>query len=145
MRAISTQLRGMSYATRVKAGALALLALTALGTNLVYLRSHRRFDLDRLGRDDVSAKEKRLASLKQALPARGVVGYVSDYPDEIEATGHYYLAQYTLAPLVVVRGSDHPLVVGNFGAPVPAAPPAAGLVLIKDFGDGVVLFGREGR
>ena len=134
----------IDYQTRVKAGALALLALTALLTNLAYLRDNVRTVPQTAGRDEVAEYERRFAELKEALPRRGVVGYVSDEADASEEAKKYYLTQYALAPLVVVRGADRPLVVGNFAAGGTPAP-AAGLALVKDYGDGVVLFGREAR
>jgi hypothetical protein len=73
------------------------------------------------------------------LPARGVVGYVSD---DLEAAREYFLTQYTLAPLVVDRAVGHPLVVGNFFDPATAPAVAARqqLRLVHDVGEGVMLF-----
>ncbi|MGE5056012.1 MAG: hypothetical protein ACM3WP_17775 [Acidobacteriota bacterium] len=82
---------------------------------------------------------QRFAALREALPQRGVIGYIGQSQDSV---GHYYLAQYALAPLVVDFSSDHRIVVGNF----PSAPPQnlpANLKLIRDFGDGVLLLANE--
>ena len=144
MRGVTTQLRGMSYATRVKLGALALLGLTALLTNLSYLRESRWGTPSSPSPSKFAAYERRFDELRKALPGRGVVGYVSDETDEFEKTENYYLTQYVLAPLVVVRGADRPWVVGNFGhGGQSAAAAGARLTPVKDFGDGVVLFGQE--
>jgi len=88
--------------------------------------------------------DERFAGIKAALPQRGVVGYVGDSPGTF---ADYYLTQYALAPLVVDYSADHPLVVGNFpkGAQDAARRTVArNLELIRDFGDGVLLFANKG-
>jgi len=88
--------------------------------------------------------DQRFAAIRNVLPQRGVVGYVGD--PGTAALGDYYLAQYALTPLVVDRSSDHPLVVGNFRNTEPPSEPPEGLHLVKDFGDGVLLFaGKDDR
>lgn len=91
--------------------------------------------------DDVEGRsDLRFAKLKAALPQRGVIGYVGDGGES--GVPAYYLAQYALAPLVLDRSPDHLFVVGNF----PSGPPASSLGklrLVKDFGDGVLLFAGE--
>jgi len=82
----------------------------------------------------------RFAVLKTALPQQGVVGYIGESGNA--ALGQYYLAQYALAPLVVDRSTNHSLVIGNFPMAQPALPPE--LHLVKDFGNGVLLFANEG-
>jgi hypothetical protein len=84
--------------------------------------------------------DARFTTLKSALPKYGVVGYVG--APGAAAQGDYYLAQYALAPLVVDHSPDHRLVIGNFppGA-APTLPP--NLQLIKNFGDGVLLFSSK--
>jgi len=82
---------------------------------------------------------QRFAALREALPQRGVIGYIGQSKDSV---GHYYLAQYALAPLVVDSSPNHPLVVGNF----PTTPPPnlpANLKLLRDFGNGVLLLTNE--
>jgi hypothetical protein len=108
----------------------------------------------RSGQDEISTYERRFDELRRALPARGVVGYLGapeptgPSPAEADAAAllhfrRYLLAQYSLAPLLLVEDSEAELVVGNFHAgAVPPAP--AGFRLVRDFGDGVVLFRRTG-
>ena len=87
--------------------------------------------------------DQRFSSLKAALPARGVVGYVGE--PGTSALADYYLAQYALAPLVVDHSSNHSLVIGNFPAsPLPGVP-SEDLQLVIDFGDGVLLFAAKGN
>jgi len=91
--------------------------------------------------DDVARRsDLRFTELKAALPQRGVIGYVGDAGQA--GIAPYYLAQYALAPLVLDRSPNHPLVVGNFPSNAPAVP-FAKLRVVKDFGDGVLLFAGE--
>jgi hypothetical protein len=91
--------------------------------------------------DEVSAYEARYAELRSMLPRYGVVGYVSDRADVVEA---YYLAQYALSPVVVAHSADDDLVVGNFFDPSMAATilTSGHLEVVKDFGDGLMLLRR---
>lgn len=96
----------------------------------------------RFGEDTAENERRsgqRFAALREALPQRGVIGYIGQSQDSV---GHYYLAQYALAPLVVDFSSDHRIVVGNF----PSTPPQnlpANLKLMRDFGNGVLLLANE--
>lgn len=95
---------------------------------------------EHLHADDVAQRsDQRFAGLRASLPQQGIIGYVGD-PGDLPA---YYLAQYALAPLVVDRSSDHPLVVGNFADSQTANLPSAHLELVKDFGHGVLLFANK--
>ena len=93
--------------------------------------------------DEVAQRsDVRFARLKTALPQRGVIGYVGEAGEA--GVPAYYLAQYALAPLVLDRSPNHPFVVGNFPSTVPT-PSIEKLRLVKDFGDGVLLFSAEDR
>ena len=127
----------IGYATRVKLGVLLLLVLTALLNNLFFVRLTRSASSP-FGQDYVSPADERFAQLKNDLPARGVVGYISDETDVNERTKKYYLAQYALAPLIVVNNTDQTLVIGDFNKEESAV--SGNLVLLKRFGNGVVLF-----
>ncbi len=81
--------------------------------------------------------DQRFSALRSSLPPQGIVGYIGD-PGNL---ADYYLAQYALAPLVVDRSPNHPLVVGNFPSSLHPAP--HNLQLIKDFGNGVLLFAHK--
>ena len=87
--------------------------------------------------------DRRFAALKAALPERGVVGYVGESGADAVVLADYYLTQYALAPLVVDRSPNHPVVVGNFPSGPPAQPPQENLRLVKDFGNGVLLFATK--
>ena len=97
----------------------------------------------RLHTDDIAqGSDQRFSALKAALPPRGVVGYIGASGNA--AAVDYYLTQYALVPLVVDRSPNHPLVIGNF----PNSPPLTSVLsdhlqLVKDFGDGVLLFANR--
>jgi hypothetical protein len=85
--------------------------------------------------------DQRFAAIKALLPARGVVGYIGE--PGAAAMGDYYAAQYALSPLVVEHSTNRPLVVGNFPSATRRASfgsESNGLQLVRDFGDGVLLF-----
>jgi hypothetical protein len=104
--------------------------------------------------DEISAYERRFAELRAMLPARGVVGYLGTpapagtTPREANAAAllrfrRRLLAQYTLAPVLLNESTEPEFVVGNF-EPGAALTVPAGLRLVRDFGDGLVLFRRSG-
>jgi len=130
------------FQTRVKVGALSLLVLTALLNNLSNFAAVVRHPPQPNMEDEVARHERRLEELRGILPRRGVVGYVTDATDPNEETKRYYMTQYALAPLVVVRGAGHGLVVGDFKNP---SPEVEGLAVRRDFGGGLLLLGGEGR
>lgn len=91
----------------------------------------------------------RFGEIRTALPPRGVVGYIAEPRGrEILHGGDYYrkfhLAQYALAPLIMVDSPDRDLVIGNFSAGA-SAPRLPGFSLIRDYGNGVMLFKRGGE
>jgi hypothetical protein len=87
--------------------------------------------------------ERRFVGLVGALEAGEVVGYVADEPEGAAMNRPYYLAQYVLAPCVLVEEDQRPLVLVD-GRPERAVrPPMAGGRLLRDGGNGVRLFGRE--
>jgi hypothetical protein len=97
----------------------------------------------RLQPDDIAKRsDQRFAALRAALPPRGVVGYVGASGNA--AVPDYYLTQYALVPLVVDHSPNHPLVIANFpNSPPPTSPPSEHLQLVKDFGNGVLLFANR--
>jgi hypothetical protein len=88
----------------------------------------------------VSQYEKRFAPLRRVLPDHGVIGYLG--ADSKYWVPNYYATQYVLAPLVVDNSPEHDLVVGNFDAGSEPAWPS-NLVLMHDFGNGVVLLAKR--
>ncbi|HEX7313132.1 MAG TPA: hypothetical protein VF297_04400 [Pyrinomonadaceae bacterium] len=98
--------------------------------------------------DRITLHETRLAELRKRLPARGVVGYVSDDfggAETPQSWRRFATTQYSLAPLILERTTTHELVVGVFDDPASARAVAAGgdLLPVEEFGEGVVLFKKK--
>jgi len=91
--------------------------------------------------DIARRSDQRFSALKAALPERGVVGYIGE--PGIPALADYYLAQYSLAPLVIDHSPNHPLVIGNFPDSSSKNALPNDLKLVKDFGDGILLFANQ--
>jgi hypothetical protein len=95
-----------------------------------------------------AARYQEVASM---LPATGIIGYVSDVPAGQTLSAVLYSgAQYTLAPRLV---TDQPVtpapewVIGSFSKPldVERFGTKRGLTLVKDFGNGIVLYRNQAR
>jgi|WetSurMetagenome_2_1015567.scaffolds.fasta_scaffold14084_3 hypothetical protein len=138
-----------------KAGITLLVVLTGYAIlNLLWQGIRSYPDLP--ATDPVTIHETRIAQLLPLLPASDAVGYVTTVGNDrifaaeksftnVEFLAQYVLTQYTLAPRIVRNSPDLPLVVGNF---IDGPPPAGfleknGLVPLKDFGDGLILYRRE--
>jgi len=95
-------------------------------------------------RKDISEYEKKYEKLREVLPVNGVVGYISDDQKD-ENAGRYYIAQYALAPIIVTRSLDHKIIIGNFRTSSPKSEICEkyGLVTVKDFGNGLIIFSRD--
>ena len=120
---------------RITIASLALIVVCLLST--AGLVAHAPTPAD-VGRDNVARRsDQRFAGIRKSLPQRGIIGYVGESGDS--ALVDYYLARYALAPLVIDRSPNHPLVAGNFPTS-PPKPPPGDLELLEDFGNGVLLF-----
>jgi hypothetical protein len=142
---------------RIKAGWLLLILLTGYAVLSLLMQSIGIYT-DLPDKDPVTIHEARIAQIKGSLPASGEVGYVTTVENEqifayeramknVEYLAQYALTQYTLAPLIVRNSPELPLVVGNFldGPPAPGFLEKNGLIPIKDFGDGLILYRRDVR
>jgi hypothetical protein len=119
---------------RLPIAVLGLLAICLLSTGLSVCRVSKP-ESAFLSKNGFS---ELLKDMRPSLPTRGVVGYIdggNGAPAELQ---DYYLAQYALAPLVVARSSQEPVVIGNFSRT--NAKPPDDLVKIVDLGHGVGLF-----
>ena len=122
-----------------------LLILFALLSNLHWLLQ-AAFDPDFPRSDRISQYERRFEGLKKILPPHGVVGYLTHRQAQDmrfdAGTAEFYLTQYALAPLIVIYSSEREFVIGNFGASRvdPEIFKDRDLTLIRDFGNGVMLF-----
>jgi hypothetical protein len=133
--------------------AIALVLLYAAATTLARARAiYHAFRSP--ATDEITRYEQRMLALRDALPHQGIVGYVSDPPladtssaraaadlhDHFKA---YILAQYVLAPRVVVVDTAREWVVGNYRDDR-TAPPLPGYHIVRKFGRGLVLYRRIG-
>lgn len=136
--------------TRVLIGGAIALALTlgaAFDSSLASQQMSRaRADVYR-----VTAQAERLQPILETIGTAKRIGYVSEVPrTEVAGAAAFGAAQYFLAPrLVVVHGVASPgdWVLGNFMKPqnYAAFGEANGLMLVQDFGNGVVLYRKEAR
>ena len=90
--------------------AIALLVLTCAASSLLYMRSTAGMER---GSEALQGWEDRLAPARAALPVkRGLVGYLSEWDVPGAEYGvwdqesEYLLAQYALAPLILVKGGS---------------------------------------
>jgi hypothetical protein len=142
--------RARSWAvTRVVAGVLLVLLYVGASSGR-WLRRTEAWP-SAAAQDEISAYDHRFDGVKSLLPSRGVVGYVSDplspeaaaQPGDTTALRHfrrYLLAQYALAPRLLVESTRPEFVIGNFARDIPPSDP--GLQVVRDFGNGVVLYRR---
>jgi hypothetical protein len=127
------------YPQRVRAGT-ALLTLIAVFSCLNALR------LDRWGEPrDEQKYEDRAQGLRRDLPSHGPVGYIGDeVPTGADQNLHFhpfFHMQYAVAPVLLVDSPRYALVVGDFRQPVNHDRIAKlNLILVKDYGNGVMLF-----
>jgi hypothetical protein len=93
----------------------------------------------------------RFQDLMAALPPAAIAGYVSDVSGaETLGSTLYFSAQYTLAPRLITDQRINPpaeWVVGNFSKPLDVVQfgKQRGLSLVKDFGNGAVLYRNQAR
>jgi hypothetical protein len=99
----------------------------------------------------IGDQQARFQDLVSALPATGIIGYVSDVPDAQTLSAVLYSGlQYTLAPRLVTNQRLVPpaeWVIGDFSKPLDVIEfgKQHGLALVKDFGNGAVLYRNEAR
>jgi hypothetical protein len=110
--------------------------------------------------DGISKLEKRYQDLKELLPSYGTIGYTADFPiaildiDDVVAydrvKAEYRTLQYILAPVVLKpvtpeTGRDLHFVIKNSRLSVAnqLVFHDRAFVLLKDFGDGISVYGRR--
>ena len=150
-------LRNLFRQYRTRAGLILLLAVTVYANlNLLFNRVQLYPELKQT--DPITIHEGRIEQIKKILPPTPVLGYVTTIENEklflnersfrdVELLAQYYLTQYTLAPILVYNSPNFPLVIGNF-IDGPASPEwirEKGLAPLHDFGDGLILYRKEGR
>jgi hypothetical protein len=137
-----------AYPFRVTAGVflIALLGAAAALETVQFVRQYNRGFRDPY---QITKQEARFAAVKAALPPDQEIGYVSDKAQgDPQGGAMFFGAQYVLAPKILVREpgtKQHRYVLGNFTSKSDFAEVArlAGMSLVIDAGEGVVLFKRE--
>ena len=86
--------------------------------------------------------EERFAAVRQDLPAHAPVNFVSDQ-QQIE-NGDFLYVRYALVPARMVKGQNpaHELLVVQY-LNTPGIPSFKGYQLLKNYGNGVMLFKRS--
>lgn len=92
--------------------------------------------------------DERFRELKNALPKRGTIGYLTsvkegDLKYDVRAIGRYYQTQYSLVPIVVDSSPSYSLVVGDFDtntAKIEDWIPKE--MTVNDYGNGAFLLKR---
>jgi len=125
-------------------GALALLVGVALLADVAKLMELSETAPEHVG--EMAQRDQRFEPLRVTLPKRTILGYVSDAGSEADLEKRLMLAQFSLAPTLLVPGAEQVPILGDF-----ANPNSIGhgfdlkLIVLRDFGDGVVLLGRGDR
>ena len=136
----------MSSKGRILAGisvVVVLAALASLNSYQISAQAARAYP-DPYG---VVSAEQRFAGALEMLPPKDVIGYISDLPlTETAGSTAFVAAQYVIAPraLVLADRQKTEWAVGNFGRPgdFAARGTEAGFALVRDFGNGVVVYRR---
>lgn len=124
--------------------ALALLVGVALLADLAKLVELWDAPPQNLG--EMAQRDQRFERLRRALPERTILGYVSDAATEADLEKRLMLAQFSLAPTLLLLGADPVQILGDFSDPDSIRMGRdLKLTVLHDFGDGVVLFGRADR
>ena len=130
--------------------AILLLLLYSAVTDAWWL--YRTFHITRSlpAADEVTAYESRFRELKAWLPQRGVVGYfdgVESGSRTIDDSKRFFLAQYAVAPTLVVREPERypELVIGNLRPGLDSVRVPPELQLVRDFGNGLLLMKQRSR
>ena len=94
-----------------------------------------------LPRDDpMSAFERHVAPLREALRAERSVGYLPPSSPGVDRVAHLYSIRYALAPLRVLNRANLPLVIADGVADPRLLPPE--FRVRRDFGSGLLLLER---
>ena len=107
--------------------------------------------------DRVTAWEERFNEIKKNLPSEGIIGYATYFSPELKLTTkfdetaidvqtmrEYYMTQYTLTPHIIDTSLKHDFVITASREGVPMViQNRAEWLLIKDYGDGLVLYKHQ--
>lgn len=134
-----------------------LLLIGLLVLNLPSLA--REFRVFRTQKDLVTATAEKLAPLLASLPAYGTFGYMSDPREQPDGLEHlisfpkhpfanhdsrvdFVIAQYVMAPRILVHTSEYEPIIGNFHLPLPSLK-GKNVVLDRAYSGGLCLLKKE--
>jgi hypothetical protein len=130
-----------SYPIRVWVGIAVLLSMSAESSFRMvagFVQARKR-----KGLDAITLQEGRFDQLKKALPARGEVSYASDLdPNSVAGIAARELAQYFLAPVQLAGGQDL-IVYSSFSRTASRGIAGSHFKIVRDFGNGLMLFQRQ--
>lgn len=110
--------------------------------------------LGAIGDPTIDNWEKRFVALKEQLPVKnGIIGYLADFDipgvqsNISDQEAEYILAQYTMAPVVLERGTNREWILGNL---TPSAfkiweGTATGKYEVTGFGKNLYLIHKVGQ
>jgi hypothetical protein len=147
------------YAARVRAGII-LVVVFALYSNLHLLLASAVFDPSQIGKDEITLYERRFDEVRKRLPSHGTVGYLGSgltnpdgSPNDLSLR-NWYLAQYSVAPLVLSTLPGNRIFLINRNADVSLDPSAKDDLTVEElgrgnkilnFGNGVKLLSTESQ
>ena len=108
-----------------------------------------REPLSAFGEDRISVLLQRYTAIQADLGGASRVGYITDVTELRQTRLVSYLDRHVmgraLVPTLVVPSGDEDLVVGSFDDPKRGLAEARrrGLKIVRDYGDGLYLFGRS--
>jgi len=135
----------MDSPTEVKIGLAVATALSLWGAG-AYFGFETEYQKQNPDPYQIAAQTARLAGARAAIPENAVVGYLTDLEPNTVATWSLFSAtQYILAPRILKHDAAQDRVLGNFARPADFAARGRqhGLIVDRDFGNGVVLFRKE--
>lgn len=136
-----------SSANLVNGAVIASAALAVLGA-IQYWGAETAFQRDSRDVYKIADQTARLGGFRAAVPADAILGYVTDVPSESTVgSTMFFAAQYALAPRLLQKTDTLDLVLGNFTKPddYGTVGKQHGLRIVRDFGNGIVLFRREAK
>lgn len=98
--------------------------------------------------DIITQFEKRFERVKKILPKHGVVGYFTDKKfDAAVDTKYFYLTQYALSPVIVLRNTKQQLIVANVSESFNSFEFCKNnnFHLLSNFGNGIMLFSKKAK
>jgi hypothetical protein len=137
----------MRFPLRANAGLGAAAVLSIWGA-IAYFGFETAFNEQNRDPYQTAAQAARLADLRASVPEDAVLGYLTDLePGSLAASTAFNVAQYALAPRLLMQDAGQAQVFGNFAHPADFAALGRehGLRVERDFGAGVVLFRKEAR